>query len=345
MVFHPLPEVRQRARRKPSTTGEPHRPCSGPASDAWGGWVTSSSCFGPATRAWFRRRRSPRPPSAQGGAWRSVAPAATRWWWRPTGSGKTPGGVPVGARPAGVRPAAARRSDHRCRVLYVSPLKALTRRRRAQPAGAAGRHRARGRPSRPGAPDITVGMRTGDTPADERGAGFGKSPPDILITTPESLFLLLDLAGARVAARASRRSSSTRCTPSPAPSAAPTWRCRSERLDAHAGEAGPAHRLVGHRAPHRRGGRASSAARRAVQIVAAAQREALGSRGRRAGAQDLDRARRRRATGCRRRSGSTKWRGATASIWPHVEQRGRRPRRCSTGRPSCSPTRGGWPSD
>ena len=42
-------------------------------------------------------------------------------------------------------------------------------------------------------PDITVGMRTGDTPADERRA-FARTPPDILITTPESLFLLLTSA-------------------------------------------------------------------------------------------------------------------------------------------------------
>ncbi|MFD0788014.1 DEAD/DEAH box helicase, partial [Micromonospora azadirachtae] len=42
-------------------------------------------------------------------------------------------------------------------------------------------------------PEITVGMRTGDTPADERRA-FARTPPDILITTPESLFLLLTSA-------------------------------------------------------------------------------------------------------------------------------------------------------
>lgn len=52
-------------------------------------------------------------------------------------------------------------------------------------------------------PDITVGMRTGDTPADERRA-FARTPPDILITTPESLFLLLTSA-ARDCCAASRR--------------------------------------------------------------------------------------------------------------------------------------------
>src|SRR5690606_19534518 len=43
------------------------------------------------------------------------------------------------------------------------------------------------------APDITVGMRTGDTPADERRQ-FARTPPDVLVTTPESLFLLLTSA-------------------------------------------------------------------------------------------------------------------------------------------------------
>ena len=43
------------------------------------------------------------------------------------------------------------------------------------------------------APDITVGMRTGDTPAEQRRL-FARTPPDVLVTTPESLFLLLTSA-------------------------------------------------------------------------------------------------------------------------------------------------------
>ena len=78
-------------------------------------------------------------------------------------------------------------------MLYVVPLKALAvdveRNLRAPLAGI--------RQARAGSasadPDITVGMRTGDTPADERRA-FARTPPDILITTPESLFLLLTSA-------------------------------------------------------------------------------------------------------------------------------------------------------
>jgi ATP-dependent Lhr-like helicase len=89
-------------------------------------------------------------------------------------------------------------------VLYVSPLKALAvdveRNLRAPLAGI--RHAATrlGLPE----PEISVGVRSGDTPADERRA-FARHPADILITTPESLFLLLTSAAREVAARASTR--------------------------------------------------------------------------------------------------------------------------------------------
>jgi len=81
----------------------------------------------------------------------------------------------------------------RCRVLYVSPLKALAvdveRNLRAPLTG------IRRTASRLGLaePDITVGVRSGDTPAAERRS-IATTPPDILITTPESLFLMLTSA-------------------------------------------------------------------------------------------------------------------------------------------------------
>ena len=69
------------------------------------------------------------------------------------------------------------------KIVYVSPLKALSydieRNLRAPLAGI-------------GAP-ITVGLRTGDTPQSERRA-MRKTPPDILITTPESLYLMISSA-------------------------------------------------------------------------------------------------------------------------------------------------------
>ena len=78
----------------------------------------------------------------------------------------------------------------RCRVLYISPLKALAvdveRNLRAPLAGISNIAAAKGTPFHPPA----IAVRTGDTPASER-AKFQRTPADILITTPESLFLLL----------------------------------------------------------------------------------------------------------------------------------------------------------
>ena len=62
--------------------------------------------------------------------------------------------------------------------------------RRAQPARAARRHRQRGRPRRRAGPSPAISLRTGDTPSSER-ARFLRDPGDILITTPESLYLML----------------------------------------------------------------------------------------------------------------------------------------------------------
>ncbi len=84
----------------------------------------------------------------------------------------------------------ARTSKERCRVLYISPLKALAvdveRNLRAPLAGI--RHTA----ERLGGtlPEVRVGVRSGDTSAADRRQ-LTTSPPDILITTPESLFLML----------------------------------------------------------------------------------------------------------------------------------------------------------
>src|SRR5919107_422156 len=91
------------------------------------------------------------------------------------------------ARLAGAPPVPG---GERLRVLYIPPLKALAadieRNLRAPLAGLRAAAAGQDLPL----PDITVGMRTGDTPADARRR-FQSHPPDILITTPESLFLLL----------------------------------------------------------------------------------------------------------------------------------------------------------
>ncbi|CCH16690.1 DEAD/DEAH box helicase [Micromonospora lupini] len=147
--------------------------------------------FGPATRAWFDAAFAA-PTAAQTGAWRSVAAGRNALVVAPTGSGKTLAAFLWSLDRLAREPAPAE-ARQRCRVLYVSPLKALAvdveRNLRAPLAG------IRQAATRLGVtpPDITVGMRTGDTPADERRA-FARTPPDILITTPESLFLLLTSA-------------------------------------------------------------------------------------------------------------------------------------------------------
>ena len=144
--------------------------------------------FSPATRDWFSGAFAA-PTPAQSGAWDSIASGDNTLVVAPTGSGKTLAAFlwSLDRLATGPVPEDALR---RCRVLYVSPLKALAvdveRNLRAPLTGI--RHAARrlGLPE----PDVRVGMRSGDTPADERRR-LAVRPPDILITTPESLFLIL----------------------------------------------------------------------------------------------------------------------------------------------------------
>jgi ATP-dependent Lhr-like helicase len=143
--------------------------------------------FGAATRAWFEAAFAG-PTAAQAGAWRAVSEGRHALVVAPTGSGKTLAAFLWSLDQLSRTPPAE--PAQRCRVLYVSPLKALAvdveRNLRTPLTGIRQAAHRLGLPP----PEITVGMRTGDTPADERRA-FAKHPPDILITTPESLFLLL----------------------------------------------------------------------------------------------------------------------------------------------------------
>ena len=112
---------------------------------------------------------------------------------RPHRLGQDPRGVPVGARPAGRR---SRRPTTRSTAAGSSTSRRSRRWRSTCSATCARRWPASGRPrsgSGSPVPDVTVGMRTGDTPADERRL-FARTPPDVLVTTPESLFLLLTSA-------------------------------------------------------------------------------------------------------------------------------------------------------
>ncbi|HEU5044449.1 MAG TPA: ATP-dependent helicase, partial [Nocardioidaceae bacterium] len=144
--------------------------------------------FGEPTRAWFQAAFAA-PTAAQVGAWQAIAAGRHALVVAPTGSGKTLAAFLSAIDRLAREPHPAEKL-RRCRVLYVSPLKALAvdveRNLRAPLTGIG--HAA----SRLGqsAPDLTVGIRSGDTPATERRR-LATSPPDILITTPESLFLML----------------------------------------------------------------------------------------------------------------------------------------------------------
>ncbi|MFF0477351.1 DEAD/DEAH box helicase [Streptomyces sp. NPDC004284] len=147
--------------------------------------------FSPATRGWFTGAFAA-PTAAQEGAWRAIGAGSDVLVVAPTGSGKTLAAFLASLdRLASVPPPAE--AKKRCRVLYVSPLKALAvdveRNLRSPLTGIRQESVRLGLPE----PDVRVGIRSGDTPAAERRA-LATRPPDILITTPESLFLMLTSA-------------------------------------------------------------------------------------------------------------------------------------------------------
>ncbi|WP_437300978.1 Lhr family helicase [Sorangium sp. So ce426] len=146
--------------------------------------------FHPATQAWFRAAfAAPTPAQVQG--FPPILDGASTLLLAPTGSGKTLAAflAAIDRLMASPEPEAA----ERCRVVYVSPLKALAidveRNLRAPLAGIAAAAERLGLPYR--VPQ--VGVRSGDTAPQDR-ARLAKKPPDILITTPESLYLLLTAA-------------------------------------------------------------------------------------------------------------------------------------------------------
>jgi ATP-dependent Lhr-like helicase len=144
--------------------------------------------FDPATREWFESSfEAPTVPQAQG--WPAIAAGDHTLICAPTGSGKTLAAF-LWCLDRILTDTPPPPTDARLRVLYVSPLKALAhdidRNLRAPLAGIALAAERLGRP----VAEVRVGLRTGDTPAGERRA-FGKLPPDVLVTTPESLYLIL----------------------------------------------------------------------------------------------------------------------------------------------------------
>ncbi|MGW3285381.1 ATP-dependent helicase [Streptomyces sp. NPDC001002] len=147
--------------------------------------------FSPATRGWFTGAFNA-PTAAQAGAWQAIQEGSDVLVVAPTGSGKTLAAflAALDQLTATPPPADPRK---RCRVLYVSPLKALAvdveRNLRSPLTGIRQESVRLGLPE----PEVKVGIRSGDTPPAERRS-LATRPPDILITTPESLFLMLTSA-------------------------------------------------------------------------------------------------------------------------------------------------------
>ena len=144
--------------------------------------------FSAPTREWFAAAFA-EPTPAQVGAWKAIAGGHHALVVAPTGSGKTLSAFLWSIDRLATTPPTGDRLQ-RCRVLYISPLKALAvdveRNLRAPLTGIRQAAERLGVP----VPDITVGVRSGDTAAAERRR-LATRPPDILITTPESLFLML----------------------------------------------------------------------------------------------------------------------------------------------------------
>src|SRR4051812_12457465 len=143
--------------------------------------------FHPAVREWFATSFAA-PTRAQEMGWPAIASAQWTLIFAPTGSGKTLTAFLWALDRLMFTPRRAK--ENRCRVIYVSPLKALAvdveRNLRSPLVGIANVAQARG--DEFVIPEIAI--RTGDTPQSER-ARFLRDPADILITTPESLYLMV----------------------------------------------------------------------------------------------------------------------------------------------------------
>ncbi len=152
--------------------------------------------FSSAVRDWFHASFAA-PTQAQVEGWAAISGGHHTLIHAPTGSGKTLAAFlwcldRLARDPS---PPPARGTLGHVRVLYISPLKALTydveRNLKAPLTGIGLAAQRLGQAP----PAITVASRTGDTPADDRRR-IALHPPDILITTPESLYLMLT-SGAR----------------------------------------------------------------------------------------------------------------------------------------------------
>src|SRR3982750_1958166 len=152
------------------------------------------SSFHPVVAAWFEETLGT-PTRAQELGWAAIRERRHTLIAAPTGSGKTLAAF-LNALDELVREAVETPLPDEVRVVYVSPLKALSadiHKNLAEPRDAIA---ARAAAAGPPAPRITAAVRTGDTTPSERAAML-RTPPHILVTTPESLYLLLTAGRSR----------------------------------------------------------------------------------------------------------------------------------------------------
>ena len=165
--------------------------------------ASPESLFHPAVASWFLRRFPPGPTPPQQAAWPHIAAGSDVLVASPTGSGKTLTGFLVAIDAAYRAAEAGTTARGTPEVLYISPLRALAVdvhenlhvplseiREEATRLGCAD-------------PGLRVAIRTGDTPPAERAA-MKKQAPDLLVTTPESLYLLVTAPSSRALLRGVR---------------------------------------------------------------------------------------------------------------------------------------------
>ena len=210
------------------------------------------SLFHPAVAGWFTRRFPAGPTPPQSAAWPHIAAGSNVLVASPTGSGKTLTGFLV-AIDAAYRAAEAGSSVRGApEVLYISPLRALAvdvHENLHVPLSEIREEAARLGYADPG---LRVAIRTGDTPAAERAA-MKKQAPDLLVTTPESLYLLLTAPSSRALLRGVRTvivdevhtlaAGQARQPPGPEPRAT---RCARHRERAAVSSASGSRRRSGH---------------------------------------------------------------------------------------------------
>jgi ATP-dependent Lhr-like helicase len=150
--------------------------------------------FAQETAAWFAEKfGEPTAPQREG--WPKIKAGLDVLIAAPTGSGKTLAAFLSAIDDLLVR-AKERRLEDKTYVVYVSPLRALSNDISKNLAGPLADLRALAQSTDPDLPDIRIGVRTGDTPQGDR-AKMAKKVPHILVTTPESLYIMLTSEKAR----------------------------------------------------------------------------------------------------------------------------------------------------